>query len=135
MTDYILRGRLNGKQRNKLKGLFDTMYSPRELAEEVGFHIDRIYAVYVPMGCPHERDKKNHILINGEAFAEWYSRVYTKTKLAQDETFCLTCKKGVAIIQPEEHQKGDTVYLLSVCPVCGRKLTKIIERVRRNDDF
>jgi hypothetical protein len=135
MENFILKGRLNGKQRNRLKGLFDTMYSPRELAEEIGFHIDQVYAVYVPMGCPHERDKKNHILINGEAFARWYGKTYAKAKLAQDETFCKTCRKGVKIIQPERHTKNDLVYLLSVCPVCGRKLTKIIERIRRANDF
>lgn len=135
MTEYLLKGRLDGKQRNKLKGLFDMMYSPRELAEEVGFHIDQVYAVYIPMGCPHQRDTNNHILINGEAFAGWYSKVYTKIKLAHDETFCLTCKKGVKIVKPQEQTKNDLVYILSVCPVCGRKLTKIIERKRRVDDF
>ena len=135
MTQYILKGRLDGKQRNKLKGLFDMLYSPRELAEEVGFHIDQVYNVYVPLGCPHQRDGNNHILINGEAFAEWYTKIYTKIKLAQDETFCLTCKKGVKIINPQEQTKNDLVYILSVCPVCGRKLTKIIERKRRVDDF
>jgi hypothetical protein len=131
----ILKGRLDGKQRNKLKSLFDMMYSPRELAEEIGMHIDQVYAVYVPLGCPHERDKRDHILINGKAFAEWYSKHYTKIKLAQDETFCLTCKKGVKIIKPEQKRKNDLVYVLSVCPVCGRGLTKIIERQRRVNDF
>ena len=135
MTSYILKGRLNGIQRNKLKSLFDMMYSPRELAEEIGFHIDQVYAVYVPMGCPHQRDKKNHILINGAAFAEWYGTVYTKTKLAKDESFCRTCKKGVKIIDPQEQTKNNLVYLLSVCPVCGRKLTKIVKRKRRAYDF
>ncbi len=111
------------------------MYSPKQLAEEIGFHIDQIYAVYIPLGCPHDRDRKNHILINGEAFAEWYSKVYTKIKLAHDETFCLTCKKGVKIYQAKEQVTSDLVYLLSVCPVCGRKLTKIIEHKRRDNDF
>ncbi len=136
MTTFILKGRLNGKQRNKLKGLFDMMYSPKELAEEVGFHIDQVYAVYVPLGCPHERDNKNHILINGEVFADWYSNIYTKIKLSHDETFCLTCKKGVKIVNPKEQKKNDIVYLLSDCPVCGRhNLTKIIDKKRRVNDF
>ncbi|MFM8876567.1 MAG: hypothetical protein ACKOGC_10925, partial [Anaerolineae bacterium] len=58
-----------------------------------------------------------------------------KIKLAQDETFCLTCKKGVQIVNPEKQFSNDTVYLLSNCPNCGRKLTKIIERQRRDNDF
>lgn len=131
----ILKGRLDGKQRNRLKGLFDMMYSPRLLAEEVGMNIDQIYAVYIPLGCPHERDGKNHIRINGKAFSEWYGRVYAKINLANDETFCLTCKKGVKLVNPKEQMKNDLVYVLSVCPVCGRRLTKIIERKRRANGF
>ena len=102
------------------------LYTPKELAAEVGFHIDQIYQVYVPLGCPSERDEKNHILINGKAFADWYGVFYAKVPLAQDETFCKTCKQGVKIYQAQEKRSGDLVYLLSVCPVCGRRLTKII---------
>ncbi len=131
----ILKGRLDGKQKNKLKSLFDMMYSPRELANEIGVHIDQIYAVYIPLGCPHERDKQKHISINGKVFADWYSNLYTKTKLAQDEAFCLTCKKGVKIINPTTKTKDDLTYLLSNCPNCGRVLPKIIEKKRRDDDF
>lgn len=126
MTKIILQGRLNGKQRTKMQALFDMFYTPKELAAEVGFHVDQIYQVYVPLGCPSERDEKNHILINGKAFANWYGKQYPKLKLAQDETFCKTCKTGVKIYQAQEKQSGDLVYLLSVCPVCGRGLTKII---------
>lgn len=135
MTKFVLKGRLNGTQRNRLKSPFDMMYSPRELAEEIGFHVDRVYSVYVPMGCPSERDNKNHILINGRAFAKWYEQVYTKVRLAQDETFCLTCKKGVKIVKPQEKRHNDTVYILSDCPACGRRLAKIIERVRLDHGF
>lgn len=126
MTKIILQGRLDGKQRTKMQALFDMLYTPKELAHEIGFHIDQIYQVYVPLGCPSERDEKNHILINGKAFAEWYSKQYAKLKLGQDETFCKTCKTGVKIFQAQEKKSGDLVYLLSVCPVCGRRLTKII---------
>lgn len=133
MAEIILKGRLDGRQRNRLKGLFDMLYSPKELADEVGINVNQIYMVYMPMGCQHERDAKNHILINGKAFAAWYFITYAKHTLAHDETFCKTCKKGVKIYQPKQQTTGDLVYLLSVCSVCGRKLTKIIERKRRND--
>lgn len=111
------------------------MYSPRELAEEVGFHTDQVYNVYLPLGCPHERDERKHIQINGKAFLKWYEKSYPKIKLAEGETFCLTCKKGVKIVNPQKQEHNGTVYVLSVCPVCGRKLTKIIERRRRDDGF
>ena len=130
MNEIILKGRLDGIQRNKLKGLFDMMYSPRELAEEIGINQDQVYGVYLHLGCPEERDEKKHILINGKAFADWYLKVYAKIKLKQDETFCKTCKKGVKIYQPKQKKKGGLIYILSVCPVCGRNLTKIIANKR-----
>lgn len=126
MSEIILKGRLDGKQRNKMQALFDMLYSPKELAHEIGFHIDQIYSVYVPLGCPHERNEKNYIQINGKLFAGWYGTVYAKVSLAHDETFCKSCKKAVKIFQPKETTKGGLVYWLSVCPVCGRGLTKII---------
>ncbi|MDO9300776.1 MAG: hypothetical protein Q7T89_05305 [Anaerolineales bacterium] len=126
MDDMIFRGRLDGRQRNKLKGLFDMMYTPRELAQEICIHVNQVYSVYIPLGCPLERDQRNHILINGKAFSGWYSSVYVKLRLKEDETFCKSCKQGVKIFQPKEKTKGGLVYVLSVCPHCGRNLTKIL---------
>jgi len=132
MAGIILKGRLDGIQRNRLKSLFDMMYSPKELAEEIGINTDQVYMVYVPLGCPHEREERNnHLLINGKAFAEWYCTVYAKLHIKPNETFCKTCRKPVKIYQPKKHTKGDIVYLLSVCPICNRKLTKIIEHRTR----
>jgi len=130
MAEIILKGRLDGTQRNRLKSLFDMLYSVRELAEEIGITKDQIYLVYVPLGCPHERNHSKHIFINGKAFAEWYKNIYVKVTLNPNETFCLTCKKAVSIHQPEQHQKGDLSYLLSICPNCGRKLAKILNEAR-----
>ena len=78
MNETIFKGRLDGKQRNRLKSLFDMMYSPKELADEIGMEVNQVYMVYISLGCPSERDNKNHILINGKAFAEWYGVVYAK---------------------------------------------------------
>jgi hypothetical protein len=122
----ILKGRLNGIQRNRLKRLFDMLYSPRELAQEIGINKDQIYSVYVPLGCPYQRANNNRILINGKAFADWYVQTYPKTHLLQDETFCKTCKRPVKIHKPNKQVKGNLIYLLSECPDCGRRLTKII---------
>ncbi len=55
-SNIILQGRLDGRQRNRLKRLLDMMYSPKELSEEIGVNKEQIYRVYVPLGCPHERD-------------------------------------------------------------------------------
>jgi len=130
MSQAILKGRLDGIQRNRLKSLFDMFYTPKELASEIGVTIDQIYNVYIPLDCPHERDVRNRILINGKIFARWYGEVYPKILLLEDETFCKTCKKGVKIYKPKEKRLGTLIYVLSVCQNCGRKLTKILSDKR-----
>lgn len=128
-NELILRGRLDGRQRNRLKRLFDLFYTPSELSEEIGFTIDQVYRVYVPLGCPHKRDKRNHILINGIEFKDWYIKNYKKTSLKENEIFCLTCRKAVEIKNHKQQKKNGLLYILCSCPNCGRKLAKIMDRV------
>jgi hypothetical protein len=68
--ELLYKGRLNGDQKKRLKNLFDMMYSPREIADEIGFNKGQIYNVYLKEGCPHERDDRRQIWINGLAFRE-----------------------------------------------------------------
>ena len=126
--EIILKGRLDGSQRNRLVRLLDMIYTPSELAEEVGFTRRQVYRVYIHAGCPHQRDEKQHIWINGKAFREWCEETYPRVSIAQDEAFCLTCKKAVKLINPIKKQKGRLHYWVSVCPNCGRNLSKIITR-------
>ena len=93
----LLKGRLDGQQRNRLKGLLDMLYSPAELAEEIGMNKEQVYRVYIPLGCPHERDANKRILINGRAFVDWYKDLYKKAQVSEGETFCKTCRKAVEI--------------------------------------
>jgi hypothetical protein len=126
--EIVLAGRLDGRQRNRVKGLLDMMYSPRELAEEIGINVDKVYMVYLPGGCPHERDNKRHIWINGKVFRSWFEEVYRKRPLVKGETFCLTCKKAVPLVGSERKNSGGLIYDLSSCPNCGRKLTRIVDQ-------
>jgi hypothetical protein len=127
----LLAGRLDGKQRNRLKRLLDMMYTPRELAEEIGVNDDRVYMVYVPGGCPHERDKNRHIWINGKAFRSWFEEVYAKRNLKPGQAFCLTCKKAVDMVNPERKRKEKLIYDLCNCPNCGRKTTRIVDHKKK----
>jgi hypothetical protein len=129
--EVLLRGRLNGMQRNRLKRLLNMMYSPRELAEEIGVNVDRVYMVYVPGGCPNERDEKRYIWINGISFRKWFEEVYAKRTLKADEVFCRTCKRAVEKVNPERKQKEGLVYDLCVCPRCGRVLARIIDNHKK----
>jgi hypothetical protein len=129
--EILLRGRLNGAQRTRLNKLLDMMYTPGELAEEVGFNRRQVYRVYIPAGCPHERDGRRRLWINGKAFREWAGEVYRKRKLAVDEAFCLTCKKPVKMVDHVEKRKDRLIYYLCNCPSCNRKLARIVDRKKR----
>lgn len=130
----ILRGRLNGAQRNRLRSLLDMLYRPSELAKEVGFNKQQVYQAYIPLGCPHRKDKKGHIWINGQHFREWYEETYRKTKLKNNEAYCLTCLQAVEIVNPTHYKKGGMTYLLCDCPQCGRKLARILTMETGEDD-
>jgi hypothetical protein len=125
-----LKGRLDGRQRNRLKSLLNMKYRPREIAEEVGFSVHQVYRVYIPLGCPHLRDERRHIWINGTSFAKWYVDFYKKRRLQDNESFCLTCRIGVEKINPKRHKDNNLIYDISFCPGCGRKLAKIVDRVK-----
>lgn len=127
MTKKIInKGRLKGNQLRKLPSLLNMMYSPTELAEEVGFTRRQVYRAYIPLGCPHERDETNHIRINGIAFREWYKTTYKKMKLQDNEAYCVSCKQIVTIQESESRQSGRYHYKLISCPNCGGKISKAI---------
>ena len=127
----LLKGRLDGNQRNRLAKLLDMLYTPSELAEEIGFHVRQIYRVYIPCGLPHNRDEKNRIWINGKEFKGWVRDVYQKRELGVNEAFCLTCKKAVKMVNPERKQEGRLFFYICYCPECGRKLARIITKGKR----
>ena len=122
------KGRLSGHQKTRLQNLFDMMYRPSEIANELGISKRLFYRVYLPLGCPHERDHRNHVWINGAQFRDWIMEYYSESKLKEDEAFCLTCKHPVKILNPTQHQKSGLIYLVCKCPECGRKISKILER-------
>lgn len=124
----LLKGRLDGNQKSRLARLLDMLYMPSELAEEIGFSVRQIYRVYIPAGCPHQRDDFNHLWINGKEFRMWIQEVYKKQELGLNEAFCLTCKQAVKMIHPERIQEGRLIYYLCLCPNCGRKLARIVTR-------
>lgn len=131
MTDNknLLKGRLDGQQRNRLKGLLDMMYRPSELAEEVGFDQNQVYIVYVPLGCPHERDKNNHIWINGLDFFNWYQETYKKRERLEGEIYCISCKTYQVMSNPERmSMENGSVYDLFTCPNCGKNVANIVSR-------
>jgi hypothetical protein len=127
-STILLKGRLNGSQKNRLARLLDMMYTPSELAKEIGFTVRQVYRVYIPAGCPNIKDQNKHIWINGQSFREWVKKVYQKPEIGQNEAFCMSCKKAVKMIEPERNQEGRLFYYVCKCPDCGRILSRIITR-------
>lgn len=125
----ILKGRLNGSQRMRLGKLLDMLYKPSELSSAIGFTLRQVYRVYLDLGCPCVREDR-HIWINGKVFAEWYEATYPKYRLLEDEVFCLTCKKAVKMVEPIKKKNARLYYWICKCPVCGRKISKIIDKER-----
>lgn len=134
-SEILLRGRLSGSQKNRLGKLLDMLYTPSELAAELGISNRQFSRVYIPAGCPYQKDSKGRYWINGKAFREWAKDVYKKLPLGADEVFCLTCKHPVKMVKPEKKKSGDLVYYLCKCPDCGRVIARIIEKGKsRKDD-
>lgn len=131
---FIQKGRLNGSQRNKVKGLLNMLYTPKELAEEIGINPDQVYRVYLPAGCPHSKDHRGRISINGSEFKAWFEENFKKRKLENNQAYCVSCKKAVEIIDPERIKDGNNIYLLSVCPSCGKRITRFIDCKRKKND-
>jgi hypothetical protein len=132
--EIYLKGRLDGKQRLRLEKLLNMMYTPKELSEEIGFNVRQVYRVYIPAGCPNEKDSKGHNWINGKLFREWVGQIYEKRELLENEAFCLTCKIPIVMKNPEKKQKDRLVYWICECPTCGRKIARIIDREKRKND-
>ena len=130
----LQRGRLSGAQKNRLRKLFNMLYKPKELANEIGFNVRQVYRVYIPNGCPHQRDDQRHIWINGIEFRNWIEKTYKKTNLKPDQGYCRKCNKAVTLKNPilMTTKLGDTDYLLGECPYCGRRIPRIVENRRGN---
>ena len=74
----IIKGRLNGKQKKKMVNLMNMMYSPSEIANEIGFDRRNVYRIYIPLGCPNKKGLNRRIWINGVEFKNWILDIYRK---------------------------------------------------------
>jgi predicted RNA-binding Zn-ribbon protein involved in translation (DUF1610 family) len=89
--------------------------------------------VYVSAGCPHSRDQRGRLLINGKDFKNWYIENYQKRTLEKGQAYCVSCKKIVEVSNPERTSKGNLVFDLFICPICGKKIARIIDRKRKKE--
>jgi len=125
MMSILLKGRLAGFQRARLNNLLDMLYTPSELAEELGINVRQFYRVYISLGCPCVRER-GRVYIHGLSFAEWYLSTYPLLSMRADEGFCLTCKKPVPMLDPVLKKSGGLSYYVFKCPKCKRKISRIV---------
>ena len=122
------------QQLNRARHLLDMRYRPSELAEELQVCVETVYHSYLAEGCPHERDSKAHIWINGAAFYQWASARggRERVKMTEGQAYCFHCKKPVNMIEVST-AKITSRYLEVVtgkCPECESKISR--GRARRD---
>jgi hypothetical protein len=127
----VRKGRLSGAKRNRLGRLLNMMYTTHELAAEIGVSARLIRKAYIPLGCPHERNRQNHIMINGVVFRDWYLSTYSKRSPAEDEAFCLACGDAVKMVEPSPRELDGLSYVVARCPDCGRNVARFMDMVRK----
>jgi hypothetical protein len=110
----------------KAPGLLPMLYTPSELAEELGLTAPTIRD-WLKLGLPHERDERGYIWINGRSFAAWLDRARRAAQagpLAEDEAYCVGCRRAVKLNDPICREYGKRRVLTGICPACGRMVNR-----------
>ena len=107
----------------KVSALLPMKYKVRELAGELEIP-ESTLRDWLKKRAPHERDSRNHILIDGPDFARWVQenrkRKKSGRKLKDSEAYCLSCKRAVELIDPITIPKeGKLIHVKGQCPQCG----------------
>lgn len=113
-------------------GLLPMLYKVGELANELGIP-DRTLRDWLNTGVPHQRDRRGHLWVNGQEFAQWVEKQRIKKspdKLADNEAYCLRCRQPVVLIDPKFIPiRGKLINIKGYCPQCGN----VINRGGRRD--
>ena len=116
-------------------GLLDMMYTPAELAEELGITREDVYRTLIPAGMPHTKDIRGHIWIHGPVAGAWILSQQRRKKLTltPDQFLCLHCRVAVTPnpLTITRARSGRYHYLRAACPTCGLTVCK---GVRNNGD-
>ncbi len=112
----------------KAPGLLPMLYVPAELASELGMPARTLYD-WLKAGAPHIRDEQGNLWIDGREFAGWvaaHRKLHAaRTKLEDDQAYCLRCKQAVTLIDPrQERIKGKLILIKGRCPNCGASINR-----------
>ena len=118
----------------RLGRILNMMYTPAELAHEIGVTPDTVYRSYLVAGLPHTRDRK-HIWIHGPAFVAWAKETVTKHRrirrgLPDDQAWCMKCGIPVPMIDPKIKYTNRYIEILQTrCPHCQTLVNRARARI------
>jgi DNA-directed RNA polymerase subunit RPC12/RpoP len=108
-------------------GLLPMLYKVSELAMEIGVP-DSTMRGWLDLGAPHQHDSGGHLWIHGRDFAGWVEglrRPRREGRLADDEAFCMSCRRVVKMKKPVwKPIKGKLVHIIGKCPECGHRIQR-----------
>jgi hypothetical protein len=118
----------------KLDRLLDMLYTPAEIASELGVVPRTILRGYIPAGAPVVINENGRKMISGKAFAAW-AREYLgtnrrgerKNTMGKGMGYCLRCKKVVVMqhIRTRPHgAKAGVIQISGTCPDCGARVNR-----------
>ncbi len=124
---------LSRTARLRANGLLDMLYTPAEMAGELGIEEREMYDRLIPAGLPTMNDDAGHVWLHGPAVAGWI-RTAGKPKrekpMGTDEAYCLSCRAVVPLVNPRRIQRGKFVLHQAACPQCGKTVNR---GVKAND--
>lgn len=146
ISSNSVRHPLTVSQYKRANVLLDMLYTPKELAEELGDGLTpkRIYQYLIPdHNMPHEKDAQGHVFLHGLAVAKWSNDILEARRKRKEKggdipagySYCMTCKKATVLNDVETKtvviQKGSRklTYKKGKCSQCGRITTVFTQTV------
>ena len=124
---------LSREARLRANGLLDMLYTPAELADELGIDQRDIYRRLLPAGIPCRKDKTGHIWLHGPEIAQWVQGLHAvRRSMGESEAYCLKCRSAVPLRKPVLVNRGKFNLLQATCPQCGTTVNRGVKG-KRND--
>jgi ribosomal protein S27AE len=114
----------------RAKGLLDMLYTPDDLADDLGIDQRLVYVRLIPAGLPHTKDKSGHIWIHGLEASQWITNLFKGKHFAlgENQAYCLKCGKAVTMLDPKLWKAGKMTLLKGTCPDCGTTVNRGVKQ-------
>lgn len=121
---------LDGNVMRRFGHLLDMLYTPTEIAEEIGLDKKIVYTNLIPAGLPNTKDDKGHIWIHGLTAKQWaQTQKRERHPLLDGDGYCVSCKKAVQMKDSKRECKNGVEFLRGKCPKCAHTVIRIMGRM------